>query len=221
MVGKSKWLEDEEEWLLPTLRQKSVDCSSSGHGFSSSLFPGIHAASSLHNTNNHNDNISGSNTYSSNISINIDRNNYSGNYINNNNNNNNNSNDSTGQRNSLNSNINQNNTSSSILTLPATICHISSDGSSWLHVEKEKGKGKGREKEKEREREMEKENDFYSLAKRKSTSPRNSSLTPPHSNQSSRHSLLLALPDGHSSSFSLPNLPSARLRYVRGEQHRV
>jgi hypothetical protein len=36
MVDKSKWLEDEEEWLIPTLRMKSMDCSSS------SSFPGIH-----------------------------------------------------------------------------------------------------------------------------------------------------------------------------------
>ena len=25
MIDKSKWLEDEEEWLIPTLRIKSVD----------------------------------------------------------------------------------------------------------------------------------------------------------------------------------------------------
>jgi hypothetical protein len=36
MVDKSKWLEEEEEWLIPTLRMKSMDCSSS------SSFPGIH-----------------------------------------------------------------------------------------------------------------------------------------------------------------------------------
>ena len=247
MVDKSKWLEDEEEWVLPTLRKQSVDCCSSGHGhgFTSSLFPGIHTTTTtaLHNNNNSNNNsnnYNSNNNSNSNINcngnsyrINIDTNNHSGNYSNNSN------------------SINHSNSSGhslTLLTLPATTSsHISSDGYSRIHGEKEKEREKDREKERgkdkekekdrgrdrererenerdretdrekdrEREKEKEKENNFITISRRKATSPRASNLTPPHSNQNSRHSLLLALPNGHSSSFILPNLSSVCTRYVQ------
>ena len=228
MVDKSRWLEDEEEWVLPTLRKQSVDCCSSGHGhghgFTSSLFPGIHTSTTAtiynngnNNSNNNSNSTSNSNSNGNSYRINIDSNNYSGNYSN------------------ISNSINHSNSSGhslTLLTLPATTSsHISSDGYSRIHGEKErekerekdrerereKEKDKEKDREKEREREREKENNFISISRRKATSPRASNLTPPHSNQNLRHSLLLALPNGHghSSSFTLPNLPSVCTRYVQ------